>query len=69
MIGEKHLHALTHKGSADDGKRFSSDGRCICRAEAFFLDLGGGVRGGGGSRSRGVMGWRIYELLILAGVL
>ena len=31
------LHALTHKGSADDGKRFSSDGRCIEEAERFYL--------------------------------
>ena len=24
MIRKKHLHALTHKGSADDGKRWEA---------------------------------------------
>ena len=34
MIRKRHLHALTHKGSADDGKRFLSDGHCLDQVEA-----------------------------------
>ena len=46
-----HLHALTHKGSADDGKRFSSDGRCMKGSGAFLLNLGEGS-GEGVARDR-----------------
>ena len=50
MLRKKHLHALTHKGSADDGKRFYSDGRCVQGAGGYYIYIG---RGSGGGRARG----------------
>ena len=47
------------RGPADDGKRFSSDGRFI---HVFSL-IGGGVRGGGRVKNwTGSEGWRILGL-------
>ena len=54
-------------GRADDGKRFSSDGRCMRSRRQDFYYIRGGVRGGGARDSGRVTGGRIlkYWLLII----
>ena len=37
---------MAHKGPADDGKRFYSDGRCMGQPEALLFNMGGSLRGG-----------------------
>ena len=63
MIGEKHLHALTHKGSADDGKRFSSDGRCVRGRRHIGIEVGSG---GEGARIFPGTGAADFEILIIS---